>query len=106
MKKAAKSKPNRRVADDILEGLQAASAHLDGKHVPGLVAHVPVAVDVAKIRSAQGLSQEAFAKRYGFTVGAVRDWEQKRRTPERSARILLKMIERNPDAVQEALKDA
>ena len=34
------------------------------------------------------LTQEAFAKLYGFSPGAVRDWDQGRRQPGRSARIL------------------
>jgi putative transcriptional regulator len=33
----------------------------------------------------------------------VRDWEQGRRRPERSARILLKIVEKDPEAVTRAL---
>jgi putative transcriptional regulator len=33
----------------------------------------------------------------------VRDWEQKRRRPEASARVLLKVIEHRPEAVDAAL---
>jgi putative transcriptional regulator len=36
------------------------------------------AVDVAAIRAKLGLTQEAFAARFGFSKGAVRDWEQGR----------------------------
>ena len=36
---------------------------------------------------------------FGFAIDAVQDWEQHRRTPDRTARILLKAIEREPDAV-------
>ena len=46
---------------------------------------------------------EAFARRFGFSVAAVRDWEQQRRRPEKAARILLRMIERRPELVLEAL---
>jgi putative transcriptional regulator len=44
-----------------------------------------------------------FAARYGFSVGTLRNWEQGRRQPERSARILLRFIDRNPDAVEKVL---
>lgn len=37
------------------------------------------------------------------TVDAVRNWEQGRRTPEESARVLLKVIDREPEAVLRAL---
>ena len=71
-------------------------------------ATVPNSVNVLAIRQAQKsghfhLSQEAFAKRFGFTVAAVQEWEQGRRKPSRSARLLLAMIEREPDAVGRVL---
>jgi putative transcriptional regulator len=65
--------------------------------------HVPENVDVKKIRTRLGLSQETLAATYGFAVSAVRDWEQGRRRPERSARILLEIVEKGPEAVSRAL---
>ena len=65
--------------------------------------HVPAKIDVRKIRARLGLSQEAFAETYGFALSAVRDWEQGRRKPERSARILLKIVDKEPEAVTRAL---
>ena len=59
--------------------------------------HGPETVDVKRIRKRLGLSQEAFAATYGFAFSAVRDWEQGRQ-PDRSARILLKIVEREPEA--------
>jgi putative transcriptional regulator len=72
----------------------------------GFATHVPEVVDVKAIRESEGLSQEAFAKRYGFTVASVRDWEQGRRRPERSARILLTLIQREPEVVHRVLTAA
>ena len=66
----------------------------------------PESVDVASIRRRLGLSQHDFAHRFGFSVRAVQDWEQHRRVPERSARILLKVIEKRPEAVEEVLESA
>lgn len=37
---------------------------------------------------------------------AVRDWEQKRRFPDRTARVLLAVIDRHPEAVLDALDKA
>ena len=59
--------------------------------------------DAKAIRKATGLSQTAFAWRYGFDVSALRDWEQGRRTPDRSARVLLAIIKYEPKAVERAL---
>jgi len=64
---------------------------------------VPETVDVKRIRKRLGVSQEAFAATYGFALSAVRDWEQGRRQPDRSARVLLKIVEKEPEAVSRAL---
>ena len=65
--------------------------------------HIPDTVDVKSVRKRLGLSQEAFAATYGFALSTMRDWEQGRRQPDRSARILLKIVEKEPEAVTRAL---
>ena len=90
--------------DKIKAGLDDAKAYLDGSaDKRGFRTHVPASIDVKKIRTRLGLSQESFAQTYGFALSAVRDWEQGRRQPERSARVLLKVVEKEPDAVTRAL---
>jgi putative transcriptional regulator len=90
--------------DKIKAGLGDAKAYLDGSgNKRGYGIHVPARVNVKKIRTRLGLSQESFAQTYGFALSAVRDWEQGRRQPERSARILLKVVEKEPEAVTRAL---
>ena len=63
----------------------------------------PTTVDVRAVREKIGLSQAEFAGRFGFTVAAVRQWEQGRRLPQGPARILLTVIAREPRAVERAL---
>jgi putative transcriptional regulator len=90
--------------DKIKAGLGEAKAYLDRSgNKRGYGIHVPARVNVKKIRTRLGLSQESFAQTYGFALSAVRDWEQGRRQPERSARILLKVVEKEPEAVTRAL---
>jgi putative transcriptional regulator len=70
----------------------------------GRVAVVPPAtVDVRAIREKLKLSQSEFAARFGFTAAAVRQWEQGRRHPHGPARVLLTIIDREPNAVRRAL---
>lgn len=90
----------------VLDGLSDALRNARGEDVPGLVVHVPATVDVAAIRSRAGLSQEAFARRIGVSLGTLRNWEQRRRSPEGPARVLLAMLERNPNVVEETLGQA
>ena len=71
----------------------------------GRISFVPPAeVDVRGIREKLHLSQLAFAARFGFTAGAVRQWEHGRRRPHGPARVLLTIIDREPDAVRRALE--
>jgi putative transcriptional regulator len=59
--------------------------------------------DVRAIRKKLELSQAAFAKRFGFSVRTVQEWEQGRAIPDRPARILLRVIEESPKAVERAV---
>jgi putative transcriptional regulator len=50
-----------------------------------------------------GMSQAAFAEAFGFTLGALQDWEQGRVTPPEAIRRYLRVIDREPEAVMRAL---
>ncbi len=95
------------VGESILRGARDALAYARGDKSRGraTVVHVPEQVDVKAVRKRLGLSQTAFAARFGFSVGTLRDWEQKRRRPEGPARVLLTVIDREPKAVERALAE-
>lgn len=86
----------------IMAGLEEVVAITEGRADPSTY-RVHHAVDVKAIRQRQGLTQTAFAARYGFSAAAVRDWEQNRRRPDASARTLLRVIDKEPEAVERAL---
>jgi putative transcriptional regulator len=65
--------------------------------------HIPVELDVKAIRKKTGLTQEAFAMRFGFNLARLRDLEQKRTRPDSAIRAYLIVIQNNPDAVIKAL---
>jgi putative transcriptional regulator len=68
------------------------------------VVYVPDEVDVHAVREKSGLSQAQFADRYGFNPRTLQDWEQGRRKPDSAVRAYLTVIDRNPTAVQKALR--
>ena len=68
--------------------------------------HLLADIDVKAIRKRLGLSQAEFSARFGIPPGTLRDWEQGRRAPEGPARVLLKVIENDPKAVERALAAA
>ena len=90
----------------ILRSVRAARSYARGEVTEGFVAHVPEVVDVKAIRQTLGLSQGAFAQRFGLSPAAIRDWEQQRRQPDPAARVLLLVIAHDPDVVVKALQRA
>jgi transcriptional regulator with XRE-family HTH domain len=50
------------------------------------------------------MSQEEFARRFCINIGTLRNWEQGVRSPEGPARILLMVIDTEPEAVERAIK--
>lgn len=56
-----------------------------------------------EIRSRLNLTQEQFAERFHLRLGTIRDWEQGKKEPDSAARALLRVIDRNPEAVDQAL---
>lgn len=91
--------------ESLIESANEALAIARGNLAPARV-FTPPPVDVAAIRKKTGLSQARFAARFGFSASSVRDWEQRRRTPDPAARTLLLVIQHEPDAVQRALQTA
>ncbi len=87
----------------LLRSARQARAFARGETTEGFAVHIPDDIDVRKIRQALCLSQVDFAARFGFTVAALRDWEQGRRRPEQAARVLLMVIAHKPEVVAEAL---
>ena len=63
-------------------------------------------VNVKLIRAKLGMTQEEFAKTFQLSLATIRDWEQRRSRPDQAAKTLLRVIERNPKAVEYALKIA
>jgi putative transcriptional regulator len=61
---------------------------------------------VQRIRKTTGLSQEKFADTFRINRGRLRDWEQGRTAPDSAALAYLTVIEREPEVVRRALKDA
>jgi putative transcriptional regulator len=96
-----------RVADSIRRGLEEALAYAEGTaDVSRYGVHIPEDIDVKAIRAKLNMTQEEFAGRFGFSINTLRHWEQGRRVPEGPTRAYLLVIDRNPKAVQKALRAA
>ena len=79
-------------------------AHVRGEvELPYRIVDDPTAERIGALRRRMKLSRREFAHRFGLDARAVQDWEQGRRVPDRAARVLLTVIDRDPDAVVRAL---
>ena len=83
---------------EIAAGLEDAISHVEGNKSRASV-HQPEPIDVQAIRKKTGMSQQRFCATFGISLGALRHWEQGLRTPRGTARVLLKIVADNPDAV-------
>ena len=64
------------------------------------------AIDVKALRESVGMSQEAFARRYGLEADALRNWEQGRRPLEGTALRYLRAIKADPEGTARAQEEA
>lgn len=88
----------------VEEALEEVLAHVRGETpLPCRIVDDPAAEHIVAVRKRLKLSRQKFADRFGLDARAVQDWEQGRRVPDRAARVLLTVIDRDPEAVVRAL---
>ena len=95
------------VGSRIVEGLEQAIAWTRGENddVRVTLVHVPD-VNVREVRTKMGLSQAQFATKFGFPPATLRNWEQGRSRPDAPTRVLLAVIAKHPEAVEDVLRKA
>lgn len=94
----AKKTPGRQIIEAAQEALRFARGEDTGARVT-----IMESPDVPAIRKKLGFTQEEFARRFGVSIGTLRNWEQGARLPDGPARVLLTVIDREPEAVKRAL---
>jgi putative transcriptional regulator len=57
------------------------------------------------LRQRLAMTQAEFARAFHLPITTLRDWEQRRSTPDAPARALLLAIERDPQVMQRLLAD-
>lgn len=91
----------------IIEGIEQAIAWTRGENANVRVTLVQVPdVDVREVRTKMGLSQAQFATKFGFPPATLRNWEQGRSHPDAPTRVLLAVIAKHPEAVEDVLRKA
>lgn len=85
--------------DDLIQAMGEALAHAKGEGPAILNA----AVDPREVRTRAKLTQAQMAPLMGMSLSGYRKWEQGQRQVSGPAATLLRVIEREPAAVQRAL---
>lgn len=90
----------------LIEGLREVLAYQRGEIALETVSYdvMPAAL-VKAIRRRTAKSARDFERRYHIPARTLEGWEQGRRKPDMTARILLRVIAREPEAVERALND-
>ena len=94
----------RSVGARIIEGLEQAVAWTQGQTTGAQVTVVQVPrTEVRELRRGMGLSQSQFAAKFGFPLATLQNWEQGRARPDTPTQVLLAVIARHPEAVEDVL---
>lgn len=89
-------------SDDLIQSLTEAVSHAKGQG-PATV-HEPM--NPREVRKHAALTQAQMAPLMGMSLSGYRKWEQGQRHVSGPAGVLLKVIEKEPEAVQRALRQA
>ena len=75
-----------------------------GEAMPAAAPRKIAPAEIVALRRRLQMSQDFFARTFGLNVETLRGWEQGHRQPDNAARILLRVIDREPAAVFRALR--
>ena len=92
---------------DLIQAMGQALAHATGAQEGAVEHRVDVeAVNAREVRKHLKLTQDQMAAFLGTSVSGYRKWEQGQRQPSGAARTLLRVMEKEPQAVLRALSVA
>lgn len=85
------------------ETLNAAQQALQDLGVQADIIEPVLEKDVAMLRARLKMTRADFSRRFGIDERTLESWEQHRSSPDRTARTLLHLIDKEPDLVTAAL---
>jgi len=95
------------VQDLILSNVKTSFTEKELKEFGVIIPKVKInARDIQKIREKSKLSQNVFAKVLNVSSSSVKQWEQGKRTPSGSTKVLLELLKENPDILNYRIKSS
>ncbi len=93
----------KKLFDELVESIEEAGKIRKGLVKPSrLFRYRPV--DIKRLRKRLHVSQAQFSLMIGVSKSTLQNWEQGRREPEGPAKALLRIVDKQPQAVLEALQ--
>ena len=89
--------------DELVESIEEAGKIRKGLVKPSRVFRYRP-VDIKRIRKRLHVSQSQFSLMIGVSKSTLQNWEQGRREPEGPAKALLRGVDKQPEAVLQALQ--
>lgn len=86
----------------LVKSVKQMGSIMRGDHIPHRRT-VLTTVNVKALRERLGLTQNQFSGMIGVSIKTLQNWEQGRREPEGPAKVLLRVVEKEPQAVLSAL---
>jgi putative transcriptional regulator len=86
----------------LVESVKQMGSIMRGENIPHRRT-VLTTVDVKALRERLSLTQNQFSSMIGVSIKTLQNWEQGRREPEGPAKALLRVVEKEPQAVLNAL---
>lgn len=84
--------------NELLSSVEDAGKMMRGEKQPSRVFHREEP-DVKSIREHIGISQSKFARLIGVNVRTIQNWEQGHRRPTGPAKVLLTLVQSDPESV-------
>lgn len=93
---------NNKDFEKLVESVKQMGSIMRGEDIPHRRI-VVTTVDAKALRERLGLTQNEFSGMIGVSIKTLQNWEQGRREPEGPAKALLRVVEKDPQAVLSAL---
>lgn len=99
------TKKSTKFGSELIAAMSEALAHAKGEAVPGIRLNTVDLgdVDAKAVRRKLHLTQDEMAVVLGTSSSGYKKWEQGQRQPSGAARTLLRVMDREPEAVLRAL---
>jgi putative transcriptional regulator len=95
------------LGEALIQGMEEAVAWKRGEMALETVRISPMPPDrVRAIRKKFSRTTKAFELRFGIPAATLNNWEQGRREPDVAARLLLRLIEREPEIVERVVRES